>query len=425
MSKAETRIFENVPSPFCGIASDDLRISVEGLSVKVLDNGDAVTKAGFEQPVTDMTPRIHGKPATLDEAIARAAQLIHQAHLPVFSGFGTDVAESRAALSLIDRCRGVFDQARAGGGLRNLLVLADSGWMATTLAEVRNRVDVLVVFGSDPEAAFPRFFERFIWPAETLFGADISKREIIYIGSRPVGDGARAPDGREPRIIHCQPENLPQVAAALSALAGGVTLQAETAGGVPVSDLQAVVDRLRAASYGVVTWVAGQLNFNHAELMVQQVCRMIVALNAETRCAALPLGGQDGDRTASQVAAWLSGYPTRVSYARGYPEYDPYHNSADRLLNNGEADLLVWVSSLSISPPPETPVPTVVIGRSGMCFSREPEVFIPVGVPGIDSKGQMYRCDNVVAMPVYQLRESGLPRGADVLAGIELAMGPA
>ncbi len=54
-----------------------------------------------------------------------------------------------------------------------------------------------------------------------------------------------------------------------------------------------------------------------------------------------------------------------------------------------------------------------------MNFEREPEVFIPVGVPGIDFPGHMYRCDNVVALPLYQLRKSGLPRAAEVLAAIE------
>ncbi|BBL76905.1 formylmethanofuran dehydrogenase subunit B [Methylomagnum ishizawai] len=423
VENSPSQIFENVPSPFCGIASDDLKIEVSGQRLKVLERGDAVTLAGFESPIADTVPRVDGEPATLEQAVARAAAILGAAHLPVFSGFGTDVNETRAALSLIERSGGVFDQMRAEGGLRNLLVLADSGWMATTLGELKNRVEVLVSFGTDIEANFPRFFERFIWTEETLFGAETSKREIIYIGATPGGAAATAPDGRTPQVIPCDRAQLPQVAAVLSALAQGVEVKAETAGGVPVDTLRGVVARLREAGYGVVTWAAGQLDFPHAELAVQQLCKAVVALNRHTRCAALPLGGQDGDRTASQVAAWISGYPTRVSYARGYPEYDPYHNGAARLLAGGEADALVWVSSLGLAPPPVAAVPTVVIGRSGMRFGREPEVFIPVGVPGIDFAGHMYRCDNVVAMPLYQLRQSDLPKAAEVLKAIERGLG--
>ena len=63
------------------------------------------------------------------------------------------------------------------------------GWMACTLGELKNRADVLVVFGSDIEADFPRFYERFVWNPETLFGQDTTAREIIYIGRTPSGAG--------------------------------------------------------------------------------------------------------------------------------------------------------------------------------------------------------------------------------------------
>ncbi|MGI9210946.1 MAG: formylmethanofuran dehydrogenase subunit B [Methylococcaceae bacterium] len=417
------KVFENVPSPFCGIASDDLHIRVTGNQINVTQHGDPITKAGFETPLTDTTPRINGQTASRAECIALAARLLAEAHLPVFSGFGTDVNETRAALSLIERCRGIFDQQRSEGGLRNLLVLADSGWMATTLGELKNRAEVLVSFGTDIEAQFPRFFERFIWPEETLFGADVAQRDIIYIGAEPSGTAAISPDGRSPEVIPARLEDLPAIAATLAALAKNTPPSVAEVGGIPISRLQSVVDRMRSAHYSVVTWAAGQLNMPHAELGIQQICRMIVSLNqGGTRVAALPLGGQEGDRTASQVCTWISGYPTRVSYARGYPEYDPYHNGTARLLARKEADVLVWVSSLGLTPPPVTDIPTIVIGRSGMGFTREPEVFIPVGVPGIDFAGHQYRCDNVVALPLYALRESGMESATAILRDIEAAI---
>jgi len=426
MTDSSSQIWENVPSPFCGISSDDLKIQATGNVIKVLENGDAVTRAGFEQAPTDTQPRIGGKIATLDQAVAAAAGYLCDARLPLFGGFGTDVNDTRAALSLADRCGAVLDQARAEGGLRNLLVLADTGWVACTLAELKNRAEVLVVFGSDIEADFPRFYERFVWNKETLFGQDTSQRDIIYIGRTPAGNASTSPNGRKAQVLPCTAESYPAVAAAFNALARGVSLQAEAIGGIAVTELQAVIDKLKAASYSVVTWAAGHLNYAHAELTVQQLCQAVVALNqsGSTRSAVLPLGGQDGDRTASQVFAWQTGYPTRISYARGYPEYDPYHNATSRLLANGEADVLVWVSTINAKQvPPVADIPTIVIGRSGMVFEKEPAVYIPVGAPGIDHAGHMYRCDNVVCLPLRKLRDSGLTSGAEVLKKIEGALG--
>ena len=63
-----------------------------------------------------------------------------------------------------------------------------------------------------------------------------------------------------------------------------------------------------------------------------------------------------------------------------------------------------------------------MIGRSGMTFTQEPDVFIPVGTPGIDHAGHAYRTDNVVAIRLKKLRESGLPSTAEVLSAIEHAL---
>lgn len=420
------QVWTRVPSPFCGIASDDLVVRVEGEQVKILENGDAVTVAGFEHPLGDRRPRVQGRSATLEEAVAAAAECLRQARRPVFGGFGTDVEGARAALSLAERCGATVDQARAGGGLRNLLTLSDTGWTACTLAELKNRAEVLIVFGGAVETDFPRFYERFVWNRDTLFDLDTSRRDIVYIGGAPVGDAACAPDGRKPQALSCAPEHWPAVAAALNALAKGANLQAGTVGGIAVGDLRAVVERMKKARYSVVTWAAGQLNYPHAELTVQQLCQAVVALNrsGETRAAVLPLGGQDGDRTASQVFAWQTGYPTRIGYMRGYPEYDPYHYAATALLDSGEADALLWVADINArQTPPPTAAPTIVVGRCGMSFEREPDVFVPVGVPGIDHAGHTYRCDSVVCLPLRKLRDVGLPSAAEVMAAIERALG--
>ena len=93
------------------------------------------------------------------------------------------------------------------------------------------------------------------------------------------------------------------------------------------------------------------------------------------------------------------------------------------MLQKNEADALLWVSSFNENrTPPDNTVPTVVLGRSGMSFSREPDVYIPVATPGIDHSGHIYRTDNVVALPLRKLRESALPSVARVVAEIEKAL---
>ena len=65
-----------VPSPFCGIGTDDLTIKVDGVLLKVIENGCAVNTPAFEQVITDTRPRVNGQEVDLDVAIEAAAALL-------------------------------------------------------------------------------------------------------------------------------------------------------------------------------------------------------------------------------------------------------------------------------------------------------------------------------------------------------------
>jgi len=413
-----------VPSPFCGIGTDDLTIQVDGVSLKVIKNGCAVNTPAFEQAVTDTSPRVDGKDVSFDEAVAKAAALLKNTNQPVIGGCATDVNGMRALLALADRSGAVVDNMNFTGARNNFLALQDSGWMNTTLAEVKNRCDLLLVVGTDLESFSPRFFERYLWNEESMFLDDTGKREVIYLGKAPSGSASTSPNGQKALVFECANEALPDVVAVLRALVKGNPIRVDSVGGIAVADLQGIADKLKAASYSVVTWAAGALAYSQAELTVQTLSEMIKDINNKnTRSSGLPLGGKEGDQTANQVCGWTTGYPARTRFSSGFPEYDPYLNDANFLLNNGEADALVWVQAFTAKAvPPATDLPTIVVGRSGMTFAREPDVFIPVGTPGIDHAGHAYRMDNVVAIRLKKLRDSGLPSTADVLNAIEQAL---
>lgn len=420
-------LISEVPSPFCGVGTDDLSIQVDGLALKVIDNGCAVNTPAFEQVIGDSSPTCNGKAVSLPEAIKHAASLFANTNQPVIGGCATDVNGMRALLSLADRCGAVVDNMGFNAARNNFLALQDSGWMNTTLAEVKNRCDLLLVIGTDLEALVPRFFERYLWN-EAMFLENVSQRQLIYLGKAPSGNTSTSPSGETAQVTACDQTVLPEVVGVLRALVKGQPIQATEVGGIAIADLQAIADKLKTAKYGVVTWGAGALGIgSHAELVVQTVSEMIKDVNDKgTRCSGLPLAGKEGDLTANQVCGWTTGYPARVTFAKGFPEYDPFLYDSKTMLANGDADALLWVQAFNANAlPPESNVPTVVIGRAGMTFSKQPDVYIPVGTPGIDHAGHAYRTDNVVAIRLKKLRDSGLPSTADVLTALELELAQA
>ena len=424
MTKTTTsNIWQDVPSPFCGLAVDDLKIKADGNTLFVLENGDPVTKVGFEGAMTDVAPRIKGKDVSLAQAINHIAALLETSRQPIIAGMATDLNGARSAVALADKVGATIDHMDSTAIFNNMLVLQDAGWMTTTLTETRNRVDLLLVVGADIETAFPRFYERTVWNKASMFNQEIESRRVVYLGKPPSGNASTSPGGKRARVMMCDDANLPEVMAVLRALIAGKEIQADCVGGIAVSDLVILAKQLKQASYSVIVWSGADFAFSHAELTVQTICELIKDLNTYTRSSGLPLGGKEGGITANQVCTWQSGYPMRTNFSRGYPDYDPYLSDTYRMLANNEVDVLLWIASFSADrTPPASTAKTIVLGRSGMVFTKEPEVFIPVGVPGIDHAGHAFRTDGVVSVPLRKLRNSDLPSTFDVLTKVRQAI---
>ncbi len=414
-----------VPSPFCGIGSDDLTIQVDGVSIKVIENGCTVNTPAFEEVITDTSPRVEGKEVSLAVAINKAAKILKKSNQPVIGGCATDVNGMRALMALADRNGAVVDNMNFTGAKRNFLAMQDSGWMNTTLAEIKNRCDLFIVVGCDLEAFSPQFYERYLWNKESMFLKDTSKREVIYIGKAPSGKASTSPKKAKAQVLECADADLPEVMAVLRALIKSHPVRVGQVAGLAVKDLQKIANKLKKATYGVVTWAAEVLGFPQAELTVQMLCEMVKDINASgVRCSGFPLGGKEGDLTANQVCGWQTGYPARMRFSSDFPEYDPFLYDINTMFDNGEVDAFLWVQAFNTSavPPCGGKIPTIVVARSGMEFEEEPEVFIPIGTPGIDHSGHAYRLDNVIAIRLKKLRDSGLPSTAEVLTAIQQAL---
>ena len=421
--RAESVLFEDVTNPFCGLLPDDLVVERTDQGLKVLKNGCGKSVAGFERKLPPSSPQVGGKDVPLGEAIKQAAKLLGKAKLPLYGGLATDVEGMRAVIALAERTSGIVDHALSEAQYRNFKVLQTTGWVMTTLTEARNRADLFIIAGSDIQALHPRFFETIVSPPASMFDVEAPKRTVVFIGKGLDRSGAKGSRIGEVVTIACDDARAGEVVALVRARLRGFRVKEPKLDGVTLADIDALADRCRNAKYGVVVWAPPSLNFPFADLAVEQFAGLVKDLNHAIRFAGLSLGGAEGAVTAGAVCTWISGYPLRVSYATGAPDYDPYRWSIGRMLQDKEGDLLVWIASISPElTPPKTDLPMIVLGTPGLKLAKEADVFIPVGTPGVDHAGRLVRVDNVVSLPLKDLGRADLPIAADVLAAIEAAL---
>ena len=400
--------------PFCALLCDDLEVTAANGGFKVVRNGCARAQARFARPPLAADPTLAGTPATASAAMAHAAKLLKRARSPLIAGLATDVAGMRAAVRLGESCGAVLDHVHGDALAATAKVMQSRGWYMGTLSEIRNRADQVLLFGVDLNDRYENFVARCLRPSSALSGRRLKERVITY-----VGPPQRAPAIKKqaPVVLGCATEALAGAAYALLATLKGEALRTRTVGGIPRTALQRLADDLRAASYGAVVWAPGQLLAR--EPTITALCDIVDELNKTTRAVGLSLGGDDGGQTAASTCTWLTGYPLRVAFRNKKILYDPRAHGTAHMLAQGTCDALVWIDAFGDSLPPAAEgVPRIVLGTTAAHFDPVPEVFIPIGTPGLDHDGGMVRTDSVVTLRLRQLRDAQLPSAAAVLSGI-------
>jgi formylmethanofuran dehydrogenase subunit B len=411
--------WRDVACPHCGLACDDLEIEVVDGCLIPLRGACAISTAAFERAAPGTpAPRLAGAPAARDAAIAAAAGILGQSRLPLIGGLGADVDGIRGALALADHVGGVVDHLGSDGLFRDLVALRDIGTITATYSEIRNRADLMLVIGPDPLPLMPRLLDRCFSGGLTLFAEAAPVRRLIRLG--PESAPPQLPAGVEHRLAPCPANELAPMVARLRARVKG---RKDALAGSEI--LGEIAGALRAARYPIIAWSAALLPSESADLIILSLTEILRDLSRAGRAAALPLGGADNLTGANQACLWQTGYPLRTGFGAGAPQHDPHLFAARRLIDSGEADVLVWISAISGAPPPPLPpeMSLILLASTDDAPAGEAAVFLPVGRPSIDHPGQIFRGDGVVALPLPALRPSSLTSVGATLRDIVGALG--
>jgi formylmethanofuran dehydrogenase subunit B len=308
---------------------------------------------------------IDGKGVSLKAAITEAARLLAASRFPLIAGLGTDIAGARAAIALATRIGAAIDHMRADALLRSLDVMRSAYLMTTTLTEARSRADCLLLVGSGVGEQ-----------SRALLGTEAGKRNIIWLC--PDRDAREIAKGIPINVLGRNPADLPIVLAMLRARIAG---RAVGKGPVASKAIDSTVAELKAARFGVAIWSVERLD----ALATEMLQGIVADLNATTRFTSLPIEPPDNAAGVLHVCGWMTGYPMRTSFARREPQHDPWMFDPARLVQSGEVDCALWISSYGSPVPEWTNAVTSIALINAQAQPPAPvRVVIEVGRPGVD-----------------------------------------
>jgi formylmethanofuran dehydrogenase subunit B len=397
----------DVPCPFCCCACDDLQVRVEGGQITSVDGACEIALPCFlgtaERPVC----RVDGKPAEIDDALRRAAELLADARYPLIFGLSRATCEAqRIAVGIAETLRGVIDIPASRGETG---AMQSVGEVTATFGEIRNRADLIVAWGVDPLTCHPRFFERYA-PAKQLIVIDNCNTPTAELADEWIAI-------REGSDF--------DAASALRGIAKGLRLspqQVVKRTGVALSVWQALFNRLTQARHGVLLTSDGEDSVT-ARRTAEALAHLVRDLNHRTRFVAISLRTAPNGLGAENVLAWRIGYSAGVDFSRGFPRFDPDVYSAEKLLSAGVADAMLIVcddsmSSLSAATKQRfMAIPTIALDWRQTPTMATARVAIPLATIGVESGGTIFRGDGV-PLALRPAIKTALPADHEALSAI-------
>jgi formylmethanofuran dehydrogenase subunit B len=329
----------------------------------------------------------------VEAAASRARELLGAWRMPLVAGLGADVAGMRGALRVAAALGASVDFCRAPGSTHLLRAVIDRGLMFTTPREARIRADVLLMIG--PSIAGSEAIIDILQGQPVLSAGDGAKRDVLWLCPAS-GEGALT--GFDLPVVDAEIGAIHGILALLSAAMRSRPLAIDRFGGLFRQDYEEIAGRLITARFGVLAFAPEDLD----ALAIEALLAFAEKLGAATRVTLLPLIGDAGAQTAAMVSTWTTGFPPRLGFARGYPEFDLWRFDAARLSQSGECDGLLWLSPLAAKGPDWTAdMPTIAITQLGTVFARAPEVLIETALPGADAPSELFspRHQTLVSTP--------------------------
>ncbi len=390
---AQRGVVEPVTCLGCGCVCDDVSLQVSGGRIVNVTPDCPVARAWFGDGSVPEKVLRGGATAGLEDAVTEAAGLLARSAGRVLVYLAPDLSTQaqRTAVALADLLRARVDSATSEPAAAGLLTAQRRGRASATLGEIRNRADVLLFWGVDPAARYPRYLSRYALEPEGshVAGGRRGRKVIsVHIGA------ARSPSGAELEVT-LDPEDEIGALSVMRATVLGNRLSELPPG---LQGAARAAEELLTARYAVLVHEAEPNALGREAFRAEGLIALVQALNGPTRAALSSLRAGGNRSGAESVLTWQTGYPLAVDFSAGFPRYAPAARGLASIGNSVATAVLIAGNAAGLGAERSAAlgrVPTVVIGPRASEAPFATHVAIDTGVAGIHEAGTAYRMDDV------------------------------
>jgi len=393
----------------CSLLCDDVIVQSDGIFISEVIGACLKGKERFDQVsaknrITNPLIRKNGEliEVSWGEAMNSVVEIIKKSNKPLLYGFSNVTCEAQEVGIKIAREINGFIDSNASICQGKFLNKAKSlGINFTTITEVINKGDLIILWGANPAETIPRLLNKLLFSRGKfrMTGREIKTLVIID----PVKTASFRVMGVRDLALMVEPnKDIELIRMLKEECCSADSIPSEGVAGIDKSDLKRLLLHLTGAENGVIILGQGVIQPHSEYDLVEELLNLLQLINerqTKGRISLILLGGHFNMAGFDHVA--LSAYGVS-----GHLEF-----KGDQLIKNKEGfvskianddfDCSIIVGTDPISHLPHSlsskiaKKPLILIDNHFTATSHIAEVVLPTTITGIESGGLAYRLDQV------------------------------
>ena len=393
----------------CSLLCDDIIVQSDGIFISevigaCLKGKERLDQVSAKNRITSPLVRKNGEltEVTWDEAMNSVVEIIKKSNKPLLYGFSNVTCEAQeAGIKLARELNGFIDSNASicqGKFLNKAKIL---GINFTTITEVINKGDLIILWGANPAETIPRLLNKLLFSRGKfrMTGREIKTLVIID----PVKTASFGVMGVRDLALMIEPnKDIELIRMLKEECCSADSIPSEGVAGIDKSDLKRLLLHLTGAENGVIMVGQGVIQPHSDYNLVEELLELLQLINERQekgRISLMLLGGHFNMAGFDHVTLSAYGVSGQLEF-RGNQLIKTMDSLVSRI-EKDDFDCSIIVGTDPISHLPHilsskiAKKPLILIDNHNTATSQIAEVVLPTTITGIESSGLAYRLDQV------------------------------